>query len=215
VTKDLFRLAGRVTVAKKLRKIIKENRLTRIKVPKKYLCSFPEKLVSRFSIPFHHRHVYILCEKCDVEPDQQIVAQKTVEELKKMNSTDMEELASQIQIFMSQSVVLDFLWFNIYVKEGKMVLFDTEPMSLMWPSFLCISPSLKAARINLNNMARTFAELPEASPIVNKAISSIRKIREQERKKMTRVVCIALLVLGIFVLLRRLDIIPKRINIVI
>ena len=38
---NAFHLAKRVLVAKKLRKIIKTNHLTRIHVPKKYLCSFP------------------------------------------------------------------------------------------------------------------------------------------------------------------------------
>lgn len=207
VTKDLFRFAKRVTVAKKLRRIIKENHLDRIIVPKKYLCSFPGKLVPKFSTPFYNRRFFILCERCDVD-----YVEKTCEELRKMPKSEMEILAKQIHIFFSKSGILDFLPSNYYIKDGKLVIFDTEPMSLTFAHLLCVSPTLRVARINFKNLERNFIGIPEAKIFVDEAKRSITQIRAQERKQFPRAVCITLVFLGVIVLLNYYALLPLHVE---
>lgn len=197
VTRGLFRYPRRVVEAKKLRRIIKKNHLDKIQIPKKYLCSFPKNLVPKFSTPLYNRHVFILCEKCDVEYTEE----NTRKELQKMSENDMQTLANQIHIFFSKSGVLDFLPHNYYIKDGKLVIFDTEPMSLTFIHLFCVSPTLRAARINFKNLERNFTEIPEAKILVDEAKRSIKQIRTQEREKFPHVVCITLIFLGTVVLL--------------
>lgn len=208
VTRDLFRYARRVIVAKKLRRIIKENNLDKIKVPKKYLCSYPDRLVSSCSTPFYNRHVFLLCGRCDVEN----VGEKTREEVRKMSRGELETLANQIHIFFSKSGILDFLPHNYYIKDGKMVIFDTEPMSLTPLHLLCVSPTLRVARINFKNLKRNFSNIPEAKVLVDEAKRSITQIRAQERERFPRAVCIILVFLGAMVLLNYFALLPLQVE---
>ncbi|MEC7838571.1 MAG: hypothetical protein VX777_00875 [Chlamydiota bacterium] len=90
---------------------------------------------------------------------------------------------------------MDFLPHNYYIKDSKLVIFDTEPMSLTSFQLPCVSSTLRVARINFKNVERNFAGIPEAKILVDEAKRSITHISSQERELLFRAVSFTLVVL--------------------
>jgi len=199
VSFDLFSLAGRVSTAYALREIIQRNGLNRIKVPQKYLCSYPNHLLSPFEVPLHHRRVFVIAERCAVD----YTKKKTIDELKIMPREDIEDLARQVDIFFRHAGVLDFHPNNFYIKNGTLVLFDTEGMGLLSP--FCVSSRLKAARINFRNLIRSFHGFNDERILTNRAQSAIKAINSEEKRRLKQIVFAAAIVLVSCVLFTRMN----------
>lgn len=179
VYRSSVNLANRVQNAKKMRKIIKENNLKMIVVPKKYLCSYPQALIPPFTFSYNHR-CFVLAKKCDSN-ELTDSRDNSLKELATFNKEEKKIFGKELVIFLRLTGVLDFHWGNFYIKDKKFVYFDTEPFSLILPNRLCPSVPLKEAKVNLENVNCYFKNIPEADIIVTKCNKAMEEIRSKEK----------------------------------
>ncbi len=182
----------RVTNAKKMRSIIKINKLEMLVVPKKYCCSYP----SRFQGYFSNRRYFVLAKRCAVGNSGKTLLTKN---LRKLDNEEKKQLANQFVIFLRHSGIIDFHFQNFYIKDKKWVLFDTEPMKLTLLSrVFSVSTSLTEAKVNYENVRQKFESIPEAKIIVEKCVKAKKKIQIEELFTITQVIqTVALFALGI------------------
>lgn len=189
-----FNLAGRVHTAKKLRQIIKTHHLQMIRVPKKYYCSYPSAVVPSTNI-FYNERYFVLAEKCATQE----CGNKTKSTFRALSASAKKQLSQELILFLRESGIVDFHLWNFYIKDQKLVLFDTEPMALTLASrMVCISPALKESRVNYENVKRVFADVHEAKEIVHECDKAIRTVRLKEFTLFIQTVTlIAMVILGL------------------
>lgn len=185
VSPCFFKLAERVAFSIRLRHVIKKHRLNMIKVPKKALVSFPQQLVPFGSLPLHHKRVFVVSKRYEVD----LTAPMMLDEVEQI------EFARQLKVFFLKAKgILDTHAANFCFKGKKILFFDTEKFHLDPFCRVCVSTPLKEARIGLENMRRYFSCLPEevGGNLVSLCLKEIQGIKRQEKAILITRICVSI-----------------------
>lgn len=166
--------------AKTMRQVIQKERLDRIIVPAKYLCSYPEHIIK------NNRKVFLLVEK-----KKFLNEESSIRKWNSLPTGDLQILARQVCQLIRKTGFPDLRLGNFGVScenDKHIVIFDTEPFKL---SGWRVSTILKSARIGLqrfsDDLDRHKKEYPGSYPafqIFQKEIQATLKAIKREEMKL-------------------------------
>nr|WP_213157900.1 hypothetical protein [Parachlamydia sp. AcF125] len=168
------------TLAWNMRQVIQEEKLDRLHVIKKYLCSYPfPPQEGQQSKNFFLFEEYV--QTNDQKTKAETINHKTLEEIR--------IISKQLCVLVKKTGYANLHLDNLEVSD-RVTLFDTKPMKLAKISQIGISSRLKSARIGLQNFSDSLESYAKRNPGEYQAFRifqqdcahTIREIKSEERK---------------------------------
>lgn len=176
----------RPILACKMRKVVEDNKLDRILIPEKYSCSYSKASLSK--VTEENQLVFLFVKRVNV-----LDKESTIKAINNQPEEEVKILSKQICTLEKKSghVDLNLENFGVDAEDNKkIVMFDTEPMSLFGSSKICISTRLKCARIGLQRFSNCLTEYEKKQKTTCPAFKifredcakTIKEIKKEELK---------------------------------